>query len=56
MRMEMGTSSWNPSTEEIGGDTEGYLGPVMLYNRALTENEMTGLFDYYKGKFTITAD
>lgn len=56
MRMEMGTSSWGPTTEELGRDTEGYLGPVMLYNRALTENEMTGLFDYYKGKFSITAD
>lgn len=55
MRMEMGSSSWNPTSEELGGNTSGYLGPVMLYNRALSEDEMTGLFDYYKGKFSITT-
>ena len=54
MRMEMGTSSWSGTSEEIGGDVEGYIGPVMLYNRTLTESEMTGLFDYYKPKFRIS--
>ena len=49
MSMTLGGNSWN-TTENLGNDGEGYLGPVLCYDRALEESEMKRIYDYYKPK------
>ena len=37
----------------IGGTDEGYLGPILFYDRSLTDIECKKIFDYYKPRFDI---
>ena len=39
--------------EKIGHDSQGYLGPVLFYNRALSTNELISIFNHYKDRFRI---
>lgn len=41
------------NTYNIGNNSLGFLGPFMLYSRALTETEIKQIFNYYKGNFLI---
>ena len=49
MSMVFGGNTWN-STETVGRDGEGYIGPYLCYDRALEEAEMKRIYDYYKPK------
>ncbi|MEC9106383.1 MAG: hypothetical protein VX960_04680, partial [Candidatus Neomarinimicrobiota bacterium] len=49
MSMVFGGNTWN-STETVGRDGEGYIGPYLCYDRALEESEMKRIYDYYKPK------
>jgi hypothetical protein len=31
----------------------GYMSVILLYNRALTETELTGLYNFYKGRYGL---
>lgn len=58
--MFIGGSEWGSNSGEpwgvgsTGGTGNGYIGPFMWYNTALTQSEITGLFNYYKSSFSIT--
>lgn len=56
--MHIGSSEWGTNYESWGGGSDtasgyGYIGPVMLYNNALSTTELTSLFTYYRSSFNI---
>lgn len=57
--MFIGGSEWGSNSGEpwgVGSGTtgNGYIGPFMWYNSALSQTELTPLFNYYKTSFGIT--
>lgn len=57
--MFIGGSEWGSNSGEpwgVGSGTtgNGYIGPFMWYNTAVTQTELTSLFNYYKSSFSIT--
>ena len=58
--MFIGGSEWGSNSGEpwgigsTGGTGNGYIGPFMWYSTAVTQTELTSLFNYYKSSFSIT--
>lgn len=56
--MQIGSSEWGSNYEAWGGGSDtgsvaGYIGPIMLYNNALSTTELTSLFTYYRSAFNV---